>query len=140
MRIILLGCPGAGKGTQAKILSAHFAVPQISTGDMLRAAIRSGNQLGRQVQKIMDAGELVADSIIMGLVKERIAQDDCHSGYLFDGFPRTLGQADAMVSGHIEIDHVINIGVDDESIVARMAGRRVHAGSGRSYHTSFYPP
>ena len=140
MRIILLGAPGAGKGTQAKFLCDHFDIPQISTGDMLRAAVAAGTELGKQAKAIMDAGGLVSDDIIIGLVKDRIAQPDCVNGCLFDGFPRTIPQAEAMVAEDIAIDHVIEIDVDDEEIVARLSGRRVHPGSGRVYHVSHNPP
>jgi adenylate kinase len=140
VKIILLGCPGAGKGTQAKLLSQYFHIPQVSTGDMLRASIRSGSDLGMKVKQVMDDGDLVSDDLIMALVKQRIAEDDCGGGYLFDGFPRTLGQADAMQACGIDTDCIVNIQVDDDAIVARMAGRRVHPGSGRTYHLSFNPP
>ncbi len=140
MRIILLGAPGAGKGTQAGFIRDKFNIPQISTGDMLRAAVRAGTPLGLQAQQVMDAGELVSDDLIMGLVKERIRQDDCTQGYLFDGFPRTLGQAEAMRQEEIDIDCVIEIVVDDDEIIKRMSGRRVHPGSGRTYHITFNPP
>lgn len=140
MRIILLGAPGAGKGTQAKFLCDHFGIPQISTGDMLRAAVAAGSELGQQAKAIMDAGGLVSDEIIIGLVKDRVAQPDCAKGCLFDGFPRTIPQAEAMVSEGIAIDHVIEIDVDDEEIVERLSGRRVHPGSGRVYHVTHNPP
>lgn len=140
MRIILLGAPGAGKGTQAQFIMEHFGIPQISTGDMLRAAVKAGTPLGLEAKKVMDAGQLVSDELIIGLVKERIAQDDCAKGFLFDGFPRTIPQADAMVEAGIDIDHVIEIDVPDEEIVKRMSGRRVHSGSGRTYHVIFNPP
>lgn len=140
MRIILLGAPGAGKGTQAKTLCEHFQIPQISTGDMLRAAVAAGTELGKQAKEIMDAGGLVSDDLIIGLVKDRIAQPDCANGCLFDGFPRTIPQAQAMVAQGIEIDHVIEISVDDEEIVSRLSGRRVHPGSGRIYHVIHNPP
>ncbi len=140
MRVVLLGCPGAGKGTQAKCLSESLAIPQISTGDMLRKAVRSGKPLGEQVAAVMDSGELVSDDLIMALVKERLQQPDCQSGYLFDGFPRTLVQAESMLAEGILVDHVINLDIDDEAIVQRMAGRRVHPASGRTYHVSFNPP
>ena len=140
MRIILLGAPGAGKGTQAGFIRDKFSIPQISTGDMLRAAVRAGTPLGLEAQKVMEAGELVSDDLIMGLVKERIRQDDCKQGCLFDGFPRTLGQAEAMRQEGIEIDCVVEIVVDDEKIIKRMSGRRVHPGSGRTYHIIFNPP
>ncbi len=140
MRIILLGGPGAGKGTQSQYVCEAFAIPQISTGDMLRAAVKAGSPLGVEAKKVMDAGGLVSDDIIIGLVKERIQQDDCQGGFLFDGFPRTIAQADAMRDGGVAIDHVVEIAVDDEVIVNRMAGRRVHLASGRTYHVSFNPP
>lgn len=140
MRIILLGAPGAGKGTQAQFLMDEFNIPQISTGDMLRAAIREQTALGLEVKKVMDSGQLVSDELIMGLVKERVAQPDCSQGYLLDGVPRTLGQADAMERLGINIDHVIEFDVDNEAIVERMSGRRVHANSGRVYHTVYNPP
>lgn len=140
MRIILLGAPGAGKGTQAQFLMAKFGIPQISTGDMLRAAIKAGTELGKKAKEVMDAGQLVSDELIIGLVKERIAQDDCKGGFLLDGFPRTIPQADAMKQNDIAIDSVIEFDVPDEVIVERMAGRRVHAGSGRVYHVVYNPP
>ena len=140
MRILLLGAPGAGKGTQAAFIKDKFNIPQISTGDMLRAAVRAGTPLGLDAKKVMDAGELVSDDLIMGLVKERIRQDDCRQGYLFDGFPRTLGQAEAMRQEEIEIDCVVEIVVADEEIIKRLSGRRVHPGSGRVYHIEFNPP
>ncbi len=140
MRIILLGAPGAGKGTQAQFLMQRYAIPQISTGDMLRAAIKSGSALGQQVKAVMDAGQLVSDDLIIALVKDRVAQVDCAKGFLLDGFPRTIPQADAMVANGIAIDHVIEFDVGDEVIVERMAGRRVHPGSGRTYHVRFNPP
>ena len=140
MRIILLGAPGAGKGTQAAFITEKFNIPQISTGDMLRAAVRAGTPLGLEAKKVMDAGELVSDGLIMGLVQERIRQDDCSRGYLFDGFPRTLGQAEAMRQERIEIDCVVEIVVADEEIIKRLSGRRVHPGSGRVYHVVFNPP
>ena len=140
MRIILLGAPGAGKGTQAQFLMSQFGIPQISTGDMLRAAIKAGTELGKQAKQVMDEGKLVSDELIIGLVKERISQDDCTSGFLLDGFPRTIPQADAMKEADIAVDHVIEFDVDDEVIVDRMAGRRVHPGSGRVYHVVFNPP
>ena len=140
MRIILLGAPGAGKGTQAAFIKDKFNIPQISTGDMLRAAVRAGTSLGLEAKKVMDAGELVSDGLIMGLVKDRIAQDDCRKGYLFDGFPRTLGQAEAMQREDIRIDCVVEIMVEDEEIIKRLSGRRVHPGSGRVYHVLFNPP
>lgn len=140
MRIILLGAPGAGKGTQAQFLMSQFGIPQISTGDMLRAAIKAGTELGKQAKQVMDEGKLVSDELIIGLVKERISQDDCAGGFLLDGFPRTIPQADAMKDADINVDHVIEFDVDDEVIVDRMAGRRVHPGSGRVYHVVFNPP
>ena len=140
MRIILLGAPGAGKGTQAAFIKDKFNIPQVSTGDMLRAAVRAATPLGLEAKKVMDAGELVSDDLIMGLVKDRIAQDDCRRGYLFDGFPRTLGQAEAMQREEICIDCVVEIMVEDEEIIKRLGGRRVHPGSGRVYHVLFNPP
>jgi adenylate kinase len=140
MRIILLGAPGAGKGTQAQFLMAKFGIPQISTGDMLRAAIKAGTELGKKAKEVMDAGQLVSDELIIGLVKERIAQDDCKAGFLLDGFPRTIPQADAMKENGVAVDHVVEFDVPDEVIVERMAGRRVHAGSGRVYHLVYNPP
>tara|TARA_B100001094_G_C18123809_1_gene768341 strand:+ start:185 stop:829 length:645 start_codon:yes stop_codon:yes gene_type:complete len=140
MRIILLGAPGAGKGTQAQFLMEQFNIPQISTGDMLRTAIREQTPLGLEVKKVMDAGQLVSDDLIMGLVKERVAQDDCKNGFLLDGVPRTLGQADAMQDLGIAIDYVIEFDVPDDVIVERMSGRRVHADSGRVYHVVYNPP
>ncbi|MCC2605539.1 adenylate kinase [Planctobacterium marinum] len=140
MRIILLGAPGAGKGTQAQFLMGKFGIPQISTGDMLRAAIKAGTELGLAAKKVMDEGKLVSDEIIIGLVKERVAQADCQKGFLLDGFPRTIPQADAMKDAGITVDHCIEFDVDDEIIVERMAGRRVHPGSGRVYHISYNPP
>ncbi len=140
MRIILLGAPGAGKGTQAQFLTKKYNIPQISTGDMLRAAIKAGTELGKKAKAAMDAGQLVTDEIIIGLVKDRIAQDDCKNGYLLDGFPRTLPQADAVTNAGIEIDAVIEIDVPDEEIVKRMSGRRAHLASGRTYHIIYNPP
>ena len=140
MRIILLGAPGAGKGTQAAFLCEQYGIPQISTGDMLRAAVAAGTKLGNKAKAIMDTGGLVSDDIIIGLVKDRIAQPDCEAGCLFDGFPRTIPQAQAMVDAGISIDHVIEIAVDDEEIVGRLSGRRVHPGSGRIYHVDHNPP
>ena len=140
MRIILLGAPGAGKGTQAQFLMAKFGIPQISTGDMLRAAIKAGTELGKQAKQVMDAGQLVSDDLIIGLVKERIAQDDCKGGFLLDGFPRTIPQADAMKENNVSVDSVIEFDVNDEVIVDRMSGRRVHSGSGRVYHLVYNPP
>lgn len=140
MRLILLGAPGAGKGTQAQFITEKFGIPQISTGDMLRAAVKAETELGLQAKAVMDAGGLVSDDIIIGLVKERIKQDDCQGGFLFDGFPRTIPQAEAMVSAGVNIDHVVEIAVEDEAIVARLSGRRVHPGSGRVYHIEYNPP
>lgn len=140
MRIILLGAPGAGKGTQAQFLMGKYGIPQISTGDMLRAAIKAGTELGLAAKKVMDEGKLVSDELIIGLVKERIAQDDCANGFLLDGFPRTIPQADAMKEAGIDVEHVIEFDVADEVIVERMGGRRVHPGSGRVYHVSYNPP
>lgn len=140
MRIVLLGAPGAGKGTQAQFLMAKFGIPQISTGDMLRAAISVGTELGKQAKAVMDAGQLVSDELIIGLVKERITQDDCKAGFLLDGFPRTIPQANAMKENGINVDHVLEFDVPDEVIVERMAGRRVHSGSGRVYHLVYNPP
>jgi len=140
MRIILLGAPGAGKGTQAQFLSKHFNIPQISTGDMLRAAIAAGTELGKQAKQYMDAGQLVPDEVIVGLVKERIAQPDCANGFLLDGFPRTVAQADALKEAGVDIDAVIEIDVPDEVIVERLSGRRVHPASGRTYHIQYNPP
>ncbi len=140
MRIILLGAPGAGKGTQAQFLTKKYNIPQISTGDMLRAAIKAGTQMGKMAKAAMDAGQLVTDDIIIGLVKDRIAENDCKNGYLLDGFPRTLPQADAVTNAGIKIDAVIEIDVPDSEIVTRMAGRRAHLASGRTYHTTFNPP
>lgn len=140
MRVILLGPPGAGKGTQAAFISERFGIPQISTGDMLRAAVKEGTPLGVEAKKVMDAGGLVSDGIIIGLVKERIAQPDCANGFLFDGFPRTIAQADALKAEDIRIDAVVELRVDDEEIVKRMSGRRVHPGSGRVYHVTYNPP
>jgi adenylate kinase len=140
MRIILLGAPGAGKGTQAQYVMGKYGIPQISTGDMLRAAIKAGTELGLAAKRVMDEGKLVSDELIIGLVKERITQADCESGFLLDGFPRTIPQADAMKDAGIAVDHVLEFDVDDEIIVERMSGRRVHPGSGRVYHTSYNPP
>jgi adenylate kinase len=138
--MILLGPPGAGKGTQARFICEQYGIPQISTGDMLRAAVAAGTELGKQAKAVMDAGELVSDDIIIGLVKERIAEADCASGFLFDGFPRTLAQAEAMRDAGVDIDAVVEIAVPDDEIVARLSGRRSHPGSGRVYHVSFNPP
>lgn len=140
MRVILLGAPGAGKGTQAKFIMEKFGIPQISTGDMLRAAVKAGTPLGLKVKDIMASGGLVSDDIIIALVKERIAQPDCAKGFLFDGFPRTIPQAEAMVDAGVDIDVVLEIDVADEEIVTRLSGRRVHEGSGRVYHTIYNPP
>ncbi|GIZ51467.1 adenylate kinase [Noviherbaspirillum aridicola] len=140
MRLILLGAPGAGKGTQATFIKDKYNIPQISTGDMLRAAVKAGTPLGLEAKKVMDAGGLVSDDIIIGLVKDRLKQADCANGYLFDGFPRTIPQADAMKEAGVAIDYVIEIDVPDEAIIERMSGRRVHPGSGRTYHVSFNPP
>ena len=140
MRIILLGAPGAGKGTQAQFLTKKYNIPQISTGDMLRAAIKAGTEMGKLAKEAMDAGKLVTDEIIIGLVKDRIAEDDCKNGYLLDGFPRTLAQADAVTNAGIQIDAVIEIDVPDEEIVKRMSGRRAHLASGRTYHIVYNPP
>ncbi len=140
MRIILLGGPGAGKGTQANFIKEKFGIPQISTGDMLRAAVKQGTPLGIEAKKIMDAGGLVSDEIILGLVKDRIAQPDCEKGFLLDGFPRTIPQAEAVREQGIQVDHVVEIDVDDAEIIKRMSGRRVHLPSGRTYHVIYNPP
>lgn len=140
MRVILLGAPGAGKGTQAKFITEAFGIPQISTGDMLRAAVKAGTPLGIKVQDVMSSGALVSDDLIIDLVKERISQDDCKEGFLFDGFPRTIPQAEALSASGVQIDHVLEIAVDDEEIVARLSGRRVHEASGRIYHVIHNPP
>ena len=140
MRLILLGAPGAGKGTQATFLCQKYAIPQVSTGDMLRAAVKAGTPLGIAAKKVMDSGALVSDDIIIGLVKERIAQPDCANGFLFDGFPRTIAQADAMKNAGVKIDVVLEIDVPDSAIVERMSGRRAHLASGRTYHVVFNPP
>src|SRR5215203_3557931 len=140
MRLILLGAPGAGKGTQATFICQKYGIPQISTGDMLRAAVKAGTQLGIEAKKIMDSGALVSDDIIIGLVKERIAQADCAKGFLFDGFPRTIPQADAMKAAGVKLDCVLEIDVPFEAIIERMSGRRSHAASGRTYHIKFNPP
>lgn len=140
MRIILLGPPGAGKGTQAKFITEKFGIPQISTGDMLRAAIKAGTDLGKQVKAVMDAGDLVSDELIINLVKERIAQPDCEKGCIFDGFPRTIPQAEALAEAGVDIDHVLEISVPDDEIVQRLSGRRSHPGSGRVYHLVYNPP
>ena len=140
MRLILLGAPGAGKGTQATFICKKFGIPQISTGDMLRAAVKAGTPLGVAAKKVMDSGGLVGDDIIIGLVKERITQPDCTSGFLFDGFPRTIVQADAMKAAGVSLDLVLEIDVPDAAIIERMSGRRVHMASGRTYHVKFNPP
>src|SRR4051812_9007932 len=140
MKLILLGPPGAGKGTQANFLREKFAIPQISTGDMLRAAVKAGTPLGVAAKKVMDAGHLVSDDLIIGLVKERLKQPDCANGYLFDGFPRTIPQAEALKAAGIPIDYVLEIDVPDDEIILRMSGRRVHPASGRIYHVKFNPP
>jgi len=140
MRLILLGAPGAGKGTQANFIKEKYNIPQISTGDMLRAAIKAGTELGLEAKKVMDAGQLVSDDIIIGLVKERLKDCDCDNGYLFDGFPRTVAQADAMKDSGVAIDYVLEIDVPDDLIVERMTGRRTHQASGRVYHVKFNPP
>ncbi|MBC3884405.1 adenylate kinase [Undibacterium griseum] len=140
MRLILLGAPGAGKGTQANYIKEKFNIPQISTGDMLRAAVKAGTPLGLEAKKVMDAGGLVSDDIIIGLVKDRLKQADCANGYLFDGFPRTIPQADAMKEAGVTIDYVLEIDVPDEAIIDRMSGRRVHPASGRTYHVKYNPP
>lgn len=140
MRMILLGSPGSGKGTQAQFLTEQYGIPQISTGDMLRAAVRAGTPLGIAAKAVMDAGGLVSDDIILGLIKERIAQDDCQKGFLLDGFPRTIAQAEGLQQMGVELDVVIEIAVDDEEIIKRMDGRRVHLASGRTYHVVYNPP
>jgi adenylate kinase len=140
MRLILLGGPGAGKGTQANFIKGRYGIPQISPGDMLRAAVKAGTELGKQAKKVMDAGGLVSDDIIIGLVKERIKEPDCQKGFLFDGFPRTIPQADAMKNAGVAIDAVVDIDVPDAEIIKRMSGRRVHLASGRTYHIIFNPP
>jgi adenylate kinase len=140
MRLILLGAPGAGKGTQANYIKEKYNIPQISTGDMLRAAVKAGTPLGIEAKKVMDAGGLVSDDIIIGLVKDRLKDKDCANGYLFDGFPRTIPQADAMKDAGVKIDYVLEIDVPDEAIIERMSGRRVHPASGRTYHVKFNPP
>jgi adenylate kinase len=140
MRLILLGAPGAGKGTQAAFLCKKFAIPQISTGDMLRSAVKAGSPLGMAAKQVMDAGGLVGDDIIIGMVKERIAQPDCANGFLFDGFPRTIRQADAMRSANVKLDAVLEIDVPDDVVRERVTGRRVHVGSGRVYHVKYNPP
>ena len=140
MRLILLGAPGAGKGTQATFICQKYSIPQISTGDMLRAAVKAGTPLGVQAKKVMDAGGLVSDDLIINLVKERITQADCTKGFLFDGFPRTIPQADAMKAAGVKIDYVLEIDVPFEAIIERMSGRRSHSASGRTYHTKYNPP
>jgi len=140
MRLILLGGPGAGKGTQATYIKNKYNIPQISTGDMLRAAVKAGTKMGLEAKKHMDAGGLVPDDVIIGLVKDRITEDDCANGFLFDGFPRTIPQADAMKEAGVQIDYVIEIAVDDAEIIKRMGGRRAHLASGRTYHVVFNPP
>lgn len=140
MRLILLGGPGAGKGTQANYIKERYQIPQISTGDMLRAAVKAGTGLGKEAKQFMDAGQLVPDGVIIGLVKERIQEPDCGKGFLFDGFPRTIRQADAMKQAGVPIDAVVDIDVPDEEIIKRMSGRRVHLASGRTYHVIFNPP
>ncbi|MBX2878867.1 MAG: adenylate kinase [Granulosicoccus sp.] len=140
MRIILLGGPGAGKGTQAGFLTQRYDIPQISTGDMLRKAVKEKTALGLEAKKVMDAGDLVSDEIIVGLVKERIVEADCAKGFLFDGFPRTIAQAEALKDGHIDLDAVVEIDVDHDEIIKRMSGRRIHEPSGRSYHIVYNPP
>jgi adenylate kinase len=140
MRLVLLGAPGAGKGTQAGFIAEKFDIPQISTGDMLRAAVKAGSPLGREARKFMDAGALVPDDVIIGLVKERIKQPDSVRGFLFDGFPRTIPQADAMKNAGVNLDYVIEVDVDDAEIIKRLSGRRVHPASGRTYHVTFHPP
>ncbi len=140
MRLILLGPPGAGKGTQAKMICEKYAIPQISTGDMLRAAVSAGTPLGIEAKKVMDAGELVSDELILQLVKDRITENDCNSGYLLDGFPRTIAQAEGMKNLGIDVDFVVELQVDDDEIIERMGGRRIHPASGRVYHVKFNPP
>ncbi|MGA1740998.1 MAG: adenylate kinase [Pseudohongiellaceae bacterium] len=140
MKIILLGAPGAGKGTQAQFLMDAYSIPQISTGDMLRAAVKAGSELGKKVKSVMESGGLVTDEIIIALVKDRIGQDDCVNGFLFDGFPRTIPQAESLIEAGIEIEHVLEIYVPDEEIVKRLSGRRVHPASGRVYHIEHNPP
>jgi adenylate kinase len=140
MRLILLGPPGAGKGTQANFIKDRFGIPQISTGDMLRAAVKAGTPLGLEAKKVMDTGALVSDDIIIGLVKDRLQRDDCKAGYMFDGFPRTIPQAEAMRSAGVRIDYVLEIDVPDSDIIERMGGRRAHLPSGRTYHVKYKPP
>ena len=140
MKLILLGAPGAGKGTQAAFITEKYGIPQISTGDMLRAAVKAGTPLGLEAKKVMDAGQLVSDGIILGLIKERLTQPDCAKGFLFDGFPRTIPQAEALRTQGVDLDYVLEIDVPDEEIIKRMSGRRVHLASGRTYHVTFNPP
>lgn len=140
MRVILLGAPGAGKGTQARFITEHYKIPQISTGDMLRAAVKAGTPLGLKVKEVMASGGLVSDETIIALVQERIKEKDCENGFLFDGFPRTIPQAEALKSANVKIDYVVEINVEDEAIVSRLSGRRVHEGSGRVYHIQHNPP
>ena len=140
MKIILLGPPGAGKGTQAEVISNKLKIPHISTGDMLRESIRNNTPLGKKAKKIMDSGKLVSDEIILGIIKERVSKEDCKTGFLFDGFPRTIGQADGLKNLNIDIDIIIEISLSDEVIISRMSGRRIHLSSGRSYHIEFNPP
>src|SRR5919204_3151467 len=140
MRLILLGPPGAGKGTQASFIREQYGIPQISTGDMLRAAVKAGTPLGLAAKKVMDAGQLVSDDIIIGLVQERLKNPDCARGYLFDGFPRTIPQAEALKRAGVPLDYVLEIDVPDDEIIVRMSGRRVHPASGRTYHIKFNPP
>lgn len=140
MKLILLGAPGAGKGTQAAFITEKYGIPQISTGDMLRAAVKAGTPLGLEAKKVMDAGQLVSDEIILGLIKERLKQPDCAKGFLFDGFPRTIPQAEALRTQGVALDYVLEIDVPDEEIIKRMSGRRVHTASGRTYHVVFNPP
>jgi adenylate kinase len=140
MKLILLGAPGAGKGTQAAFITEKYGIPQISTGDMLRAAVKAGTPLGLEAKKVMDAGQLVSDDIILGLIKERLQQPDCAKGFLFDGFPRTIPQAEALRTQGVDLDYVLEIDVPDEEIIKRMSGRRVHTASGRTYHVVFNPP
>lgn len=140
MRVILLGSPGSGKGTQAQFITEKYAIPQISTGDMLRAAVRAGTELGLAAKKIMDEGGLVSDEIILGLIKDRITLEDCQNGFLLDGFPRTIAQAEGLLVMGVQVDHVLEIAVADDEIIKRMSGRRVHMQSGRTYHTQFNPP
>ena len=140
MKIILLGPPGAGKGTQAEVISKKLKIPHISTGDMLRESIRNNTPLGKKAKEIMDSGKLVSDEIILGIIKERVSNEDCKAGFLFDGFPRTIGQADGLKNLNIDIDIIIEISLSDEVIISRMSGRRIHLSSGRSYHIEFNPP